>query len=132
MPKIGDKPTPTTYTPGEAQKILGLTRHRFKQSGVGEFLKYYQTQTRHRQYLREDVHKMEVWLIERQGLIALGNQHKLSPILPPGETMEEKRHRFDAWWEESNNHADCPQCRWIAVQVMGEGPLWCPECGIFD
>lgn len=131
MSKIGDHPPPTVYTGGQAQRVLGVSPSTFKRN-LADFLLYYQIGNGHRRYLVEDVHKIKTWLEYRQGLIALGYQNKLSPLLPPGETMEEKRHYFEAWWEEDAAGIDCPDCDGRAIQPGLEGPVWCPNCGILQ
>lgn len=96
-------------------------------SGLSQFLEYHQI-GRSRLYLADDVAKMRYWLFVREGLIALGHLSSKSPLLPPGETYETRRHHFEAWFDEDPNGATCPRCEGEAVQAEMAGPIWCPKC----
>ena len=110
---------------------LGMSRQRFGKSGLDEFLTYYQEIGRHRAYLVEDVEKFTHWQMVRRGMIALGHWGKTtSRLLPPGETMQEKRNFFEAWLEDDLYGVECPRCGSRAVQGEMGGNTWCQECGI--
>lgn len=119
----------TTLSIKEAIALLGITRQWFRQSKLDEFLSYYQEPGRHRAYLVEDVEKFAYWMMIRRGMIALGHWGKTSSrLLPPGDTMQEKRDNFEAWLEEDPHGAVCPECGGGAVQGDGAGPIWCERC----
>lgn len=126
MPKIKGPPS-GTLTTTQVQAALGRSKENLWQSGLSEFLDFYQVGNG-RLYLTDDVAKMKYWLFVREGLIALGHLIKKSHLLPPGETYEARRHHFEAWFDEDPSGTTCPLCEGEAVRAAMK--IWCPECGV--
>lgn len=129
MPKIKGSP-PGTLRSAQVQTALGRNRQGLLNSGINEFLRYYEV-GRARLYDQEDVAMLSYWLLVRDVLIgAFGHLSPKAPLLPPGDTNQDKRIFLEAWFEEDPHGVACPACEGEAVQVDGAGPIWCSKCGL--
>lgn len=121
-----------TMTTKEVLACLDMSKQNFIQSGLSEFLDYYEV-GRSRLYLKESVADYRYWRLIQEGLAALGyvSPSPPAPLLPPGETMKAKRIFLDAWIEEDSYGVECPRCGENAVRGGTEkNGLWCMLCGI--